>query len=431
MPPRGSPSPRSPTPPWPSFAPTASTASPCAQSPNVSRFGRRPSTTTSTTRPTFSTWWPVTRSTSSPATTLPTRAFSPSTNGSPSPEPARSSSAPSTPSIRAWLPSSKRKPPRTATNSRGPEPSSSEPRSRPSSASAYHSPTPDGFSKSRPAGASPPSSRNRPAAPTSSPTASTCSCTAYAPDCSSWQLLDRAQPQFGVLSTIDGGRYLDRRRRLPVGVAGQIRRPVPRVDDRPSARPTPGQLDPQRKRLGGQSRRIDHRTHRSTVTDARPITLIELAPLLDELASQVSSRRPAQRLRLLERNHHVVEHVEPIHRHRYTELLGRRQHNRRGLRIGPDVELRRRRRVADPGGTTHEHNLAQPGCRVRIGSQQQRDVRHRGERNQRDQLTARRRVTQYVAQQFDRVTGVGWPRRPRPVEIPETVDAVHMRCRPD
>ncbi len=74
----------------------------------------------------------------------------------------------------------------------------------------------------------------------------------------------------------------------------------------------------------------------------------------------------------------LPRHVEAGHHHRNAaaEDCGR------GLRIGPQVELRRRRDVADGGAAAHDADALEQVGQVRLETQRQRDIRHRSHRDQ-------------------------------------------------
>ena len=176
------------------------------------------------------------------------------------------------------------------------------------------------------------------------------------------------------------------------------------------------------------------RTGSGSVVSASGATTAHTAPASPTVASCVPKRshwcstsRPAssaapprrdQLLRLLAGDPDVVEDVEAVHRHRHAQLGRALQDDGGRLGVVPDVELGRGGGVADVGRAAHEHDPPQPGRRLGPGPQQQRDVRQRRQRHQRDAvvLPAGGRLDQHVAQQLHGVprVGPGWARgRPR------------------
>ena len=116
---------------------------------------------------------------------------------------------------------------------------------------------------------------------------------------------------------------------------------------------------------------------------------VEIDQLRDEAAG--AARRP-QLLLDLRRHDRLVGDVESDHRHVDAAL----EDAARGLRIGPDVELGRRRRVPLADRTPHQHDSL--GTHVGMEREQQRDVRQRPGRDEGTAADARR-------EEVDRVLG--------------------------
>ena len=215
-----------------------------------------------------------------------------------------------------------------------------------------------------------------------------------------------------------------------VRVVGEVAAPVAPVHDGPAARPGAGQLDPHRQRHRRQGVGLDDGADRAGVADGRVRRAEALALVQHQQAGQLGGTAAShQLLGLLAGHPHVVEDVEPVHRHRDAELGRGLQHDGRRLGVVPDVELGRGGGVADGGRATHEDDLPQPGRGLRPGPQQQRDVGHRRQRHEGDPvgLLAGRRLQEHVAQQLDGVPGVGLAGGAGPAEVAHAVLAVHVR----
>ena len=93
----------------------------------------------------------------------------------------------------------------------------------------------------------------------------------------------------------------------------------------------------------------------------------------------------------------------------------------RGLGVGPDVELGRGRAVALADRAAHQHDPLGP--RVGLEREQQRDVRQRAGRDERDRALAR---ADRSRQEVDRVLATGAAARRRQVGAVEPALAVHV-----
>lgn len=203
-----------------------------------------------------------------------------------------------------------------------------------------------------------------------------------------------------------------------------LARELAEVDERlPAA--VAGELDPHRALLGAEGLGVDERAHGPGVADeARVLGALVLAEG-DAVAEQGADDAADGVLTRLElggavlRDRDPVEDVEAVHVARHAGV----EHDRRGFRVVPDVELRDRGRVADARRAAHEDDPLEVRGDLRVGAQQQCEVRLRRERDERH----RRRVLEDgAAQQLDRAlldraaSGLGQH------EPAEAVGAVHV-----
>ena len=201
----------------------------------------------------------------------------------------------------------------------------------------------------------------------------------------------RVQPEPGVArrrrpsraTSIDG-------RRLAVRVVGEVAVPVAAVDDRASARPGAGELDPHRAAArwsGASGSTTAHTAPASPMVDAESSPNRSHWNAISRPASPAgpcSSQRRPGRSACSTGDPRVVEDVEPVHHQLDAQVGARVEGDRRRLGVVEDVELGRGGGVADVGGAAHEHDPPDPARDLRVGAQQEGDVGHRRERHQRD-----------------------------------------------
>ena len=95
----------------------------------------------------------------------------------------------------------------------------------------------------------------------------------------------------------------------------------------------------------------------------------------------------------------LVGHVEPDHGERHARL----EHHVRGVGVGVDVELGRRRDVAEAERAPHGDDLAHVGEDARVLDDGERDVGEGAERRQRDRLRRRRERVHEIVHRMGRL----------------------------
>ena len=99
---------------------------------------------------------------------------------------------------------------------------------------------------------------------------------------------------------------------------------------------------------------------------------------------------------------HLVEDIEPVHRHRDVQIPGRGQGDGRCLGVVENIEFGDCGDISGGRRAAHENQSFDPRRHLGMGAQQERDIGLWRRRDQGDRLVVTDRGQQFVPQQFDR-----------------------------
>ena len=164
------------------------------------------------------------------------------------------------------------------------------------------------------------------------------------------------------------------------------------VGDGPAPGQLAGRLDVHPQQLGRDEARRGEVGDRDGVVDRRAVPAVAVAVVDGEEAEEVDPDPRDPRAERLEagdvglQEERPVGHVEAHHRDRDPAP----EDDRGRLRVLPDVELGGRRRVPLPQRAAHEADPLDPLADARPRPQEERDVRERAGRHERDRAVGRR-----------------------------------------